>query len=258
MMRSIASVGNEEDTMAAHFDGRLTWIGHSTFLLETGKGTRILLEGFVDSCPSTPGELKGDGLGDLDLILVSHAHGDHLADVATHQKRTGAKVAGMVELMGWFEAKQGIPGDALIDFNKGGTIEVAGVRVTMVDAKHSSSTPDGTYAGEPAGFVIELENGYRIYHAGDTNVFGDMSLIGELYAPDLALLPIGDHYTMGPREAAKALELLGTKHVIGMHWGTFPPLVGRPTQLRELVAPVGGTVHELQPGEVFTGVAAHA
>jgi L-ascorbate metabolism protein UlaG (beta-lactamase superfamily) len=249
---------HEEDTMATTFDGKLTWVGHGTFLLETGKGTRVLLDAFVDHCPTTPDELKGGGLGSLDLILLSHAHGDHVADVATHQQRTGAKVAGMVELMGWLEAKQGIPGDALIDFNKGGTIEVAGLRITMVDAKHSSSTPDGSYAGEPAGFVIELENGYRIYFAGDTTVFGDMALIGELYAPDLALLPIGDHYTMGPREAAKALELLGTRDVIGMHWGTFPPLVGRPSALRELVAPHGVTVHELQPGETFTGVPAHA
>jgi L-ascorbate metabolism protein UlaG (beta-lactamase superfamily) len=163
----------------------------------------------------------------------------------------------MVELMGWFGSK-GIAQDKLIDFNKGGTIEVAGLRVTMVDAKHSSSAPDGTYVGEPAGFVVELENGYRIYFAGDTTVFGDMALIGELYAPDLALLPIGDHYTMGPREAAKALELLGTKDVIGMHWGTFPPLVGRPVQLRELVAPLGVSVHDLQPGETFTGAAVHA
>jgi L-ascorbate metabolism protein UlaG (beta-lactamase superfamily) len=243
--------------MGATFKGKLTWVGHGTFLLETGSGTRVLLDAFVDSCPTTPDALKGEGLGSLDLILLTHAHGDHVADVASHQSRTGAKVAGMVELMDWLN-QQGIDQDSTIDFNKGGTIEVAGLRITMVDAKHSSSTVDGTYAGEPAGFVIELENGYRIYFAGDTTVFGDMQLIGELYAPDLALLPIGDHYTMGPREAAKALELLGTKDVIGMHWGTFPPLVGRPAALRELVAPHGVTVHELQPGEVFTGVPAHA
>lgn len=242
----------------ATFDGKLTWVGHSTFLLETGGGTRVLLEGFVDSCPTTPDELKGDGLGDLDLILVSHGHGDHVADVVAHQQRTGAQVAGMVELMGWFGSK-GIAKDKLIDFNKGGTIEVAGLRITMVDAKHSASTPDGTYAGEPAGFIIELENGYRIYFAGDTTVFGDMALIGELFAPDLAMLPIGDHYTMGPRLAAKALELLGTKDVIGMHYGTFPPLVGRPSQLRELVATqLDVTVHELQPGGSWSGVAATA
>ncbi|MCB0878890.1 MAG: metal-dependent hydrolase [Thermoleophilia bacterium] len=241
----------------AEFDGTLTWVGHSTFLLETGAGTRVLLEGFVDNCPTTPDSLKGDGLGDLDLILVTHGHVDHVADAAAHSARTGAPIAGMVELMGWF-GRQGVPDDRRIDFNKGGTIEVAGLRITMVDAKHSASAPDGSYAGEPAGFVIELENGYRIYHAGDTTVFGDMALIAELHAPDLALLPIGDHYTMSPRLAAKAVELLRVKHVIGMHWGTFPPLVGRPQQLKELVGASGVTVHELQPGASFTGVAATA
>lgn len=241
--------------MAATFDGTLTWVGHSTFLLETGSGTRVLLEGFVDSCPTTPEQLKGDGLGDLDLILVSHGHADHVADVVAHQQRTGAQVAGIVELMGWF-GSQGIAADKLIDFNKGGTIEFAGLRITMVDAKHTSSTPDGQYAGEAAGFVIELENGYTIYFAGDTTVFGDMHIIGELYSPDLALLPIGGHYTMDPALAAKAIEILHVKHVIGMHWGTFPPLRGRPVELRELVAPLSVHVHELQPGEAFTGVAA--
>ncbi len=236
----------------ATFDGTLTYVGHSTVLIETGAGTRILVEAFVDSCPTTPDALKGDGLGELDLILITHGHVDHNADLVSQQARTGATVAGMVELMGWFGA-QGVPADKLIDFNKGGTIEVAGVRVTMVDAKHSASAPDGSYAGEPAGFVIALENGYRIYHAGDTTVFGDMALIRELHAPDLALLPIGDHYTMGPRLAAKAVELLGVQDVIGIHWGTFPPLVGRPAQLAELVASRGVRVHALEPGGVFTG-----
>jgi L-ascorbate metabolism protein UlaG (beta-lactamase superfamily) len=245
-----------EDEMTA-FDGTLTWVGHSTFLLETGRGTRVLLEGFVDGCPTAPDELKAGGVGALDLILISHGHGDHVGEVVEHQRRTGAQVAGMVELMGWLGG-QGVPSDKLVDFNKGGTVELAGLRITMTDAKHSASAPDGSYAGEPAGFVIELENGYRIYFAGDTCVFGDMALIGELYAPDLAILPIGDHYTMGPLQAAKALELLGTKDVIGMHWGTFPPLVGRPKQLAELVAARGVRVHALQPGESFTGVAATA
>ena len=240
------------------FDGTLTWVGHSTFLLETGSGARILLDGFVDSCPTTPAELKGDGLGDLDLILVSHGHVDHVADVVAHQQRTGAQVAGMVELMGWFGA-QGVAADKLIDFNKGGTIEpLPGIRITMVDAKHSSSTPDGAYAGEPAGFVLELENGYTIYYAGDTTVFGDMHIIGELYQPNLAMLPIGGRYTMDPRLAAKALEILHVHDVIGMHWGTFPPLTGRPSELRELVAQHSIHVHELQPGESWTGVAATA
>jgi L-ascorbate metabolism protein UlaG (beta-lactamase superfamily) len=245
------------DDATRTFDGTLTWVGHSTFLLETGRGTRVLLEGFVDGCPTTPEELKGDGLADVVAVPVREQDQVQVAETVEHQRRTGAQVAGMVELMGWLDG-QGVPKDKLVDFNKGGTVELAGLRVTMTDAKHSASAPDGSYAGEPAGFVIELENGYRIYFAGDTCVFGDMALIGELYAPDLAILPIGDHYTMGPVQAAKALELLRTRDVIGMHWGTFPPLVGRPQQLRELVAPLGVTVHDLQPGESFTGVAATA
>jgi len=232
--------------MSATFDGTLTWIGHGTFLLETG-GKRILIDGFVDSCPTTPEALKGAGLGALDAILVTHGHVDHVADVVSQQARTAATVAGMVELMGWFEA-QGIDRAELVDFNKGGTIEIAGVRVTMTDAKHSSSTPDGAYAGEPAGFVIELANGFTIYHSGDTTVFGDMALIGELHEPDLAILCIGDHYTMGPKLAAKAIELLGVRHVLGGHYGTFPPLIGRPEGLRGMVAAHGVTVYELEPG----------
>lgn len=240
--------------MGATFSGELTWVGHSTFLLVTPGGRRVLIEGFVDSCPTTPDELKGEGLGELDAILVTHGHGDHVADVAAHATRTGATVAGMVELIGWF-GKNGVPEGQLLDFNKGGTVEVAGLKVTMVDAKHSSSTPDGACAGEPAGFVIELEDGFRLYHAGDTMLFGDMALIGELWSPSLALLPIGGHYTMDPRQAAKACELLGASDVIGMHWGTFPPLTGRPEQLRGLVGE-GVRVHALEPGDVFAGVRA--
>lgn len=228
----------------------ITWLGHSTFLVESAAGTRILLEGFVDSCPTCPERFHGDGLGHLDLILITHGHADHCADAAAHQQRTGAVMAGMVELMGWL-GRNGANADKLIDFNKGGTITVGGIKVTMTDAAHSASAPDGSYAGEPAGFVIELEDGYRIYHAGDTCVFGDMALIGELYQPDLAMLPIGDHYTMDPRGAAKAVELLGVREVLGMHYGTFPPLTGRPAHVRELVGD-GVTVHELQPGGTLT------
>jgi L-ascorbate metabolism protein UlaG (beta-lactamase superfamily) len=237
--------------MSSNFAGRLTWVGHPTFLLVTPGGKRILLDCFVDSCPTSPEHLRGEGLGDLDLILITHGHGDHLADVGAHQQRTGAQVGAIVEIGDWLTA-QGVPEDRVIGFNKGGTIEpLDGIKVTMVHAQHSSSLPDGSYGGEAAGYVLELEDGYRIYHAGDTNVFGDMRIIGDLYRPDLAILPIGGHYTMDPREAAMAVELLGAHDVIGMHWGTFPLLAGTPEQLAELVSELDVTVHPLRPGDTF-------
>jgi L-ascorbate metabolism protein UlaG (beta-lactamase superfamily) len=160
-------------------------------------------------------------------------------------KRFDCPVVALVELRAWL-TKQGLPEDMTQAPNKGGTVEHGGIRITLTDANHSSSTADGTYTGEPAGLVIELEDGYRLYFAGDTNVFGDMQLIGRIYRPDIAVLPIGDHFTMGPREAAVALELLGVKRCVPCHWGTFPLLSGTPAQLREL-AP-GVEIVDVEPG----------
>jgi L-ascorbate metabolism protein UlaG (beta-lactamase superfamily) len=236
--------------MTPQLDGTLTWLGHATFCLDTG-GKRVLLEAFTKSCPTCPEEWHAPE--NVDAILLTHAHADHVADVAD-LARGGATVACMIDLAEGWVKRQGIADDKLVSFNKGGTVEVAGLKVTMVNAHHSSTAPDGSAAGEPAGFVIELANGYRIYHAGDTNVFGDMSLIGELYRPDLALLPIGGHYTMDPREAAKAVELLGVREVVPMHYGTWPVLAGTPDELRSLVGD-GVTVHALQPGESLGALA---
>jgi L-ascorbate metabolism protein UlaG (beta-lactamase superfamily) len=182
----------------------------------------------------------------VDVIALTHGHGDHVGDTVTLAQRHSAPVVAMNELAAWLSSN-GVE-DGAIGFNKGGTVEVEGVKFTMTNAFHSSAAPDGTYVGEPAGIVLTAENGTRIYFAGDTCVFGDMALIGRLYVPDVAVLPIGDHYTMGPGEAAVALELLGTKRCVPCHFGTFPVLTGTPAELAKL-APAGVVVEQIEPGD---------
>lgn len=232
--------------MSKDLNGSVTWLGHSAFLIESVNAKRILVDPFLDGNPKYPG---GVDLDSIDAVLVTHGHSDHVGDTITIAKH-GATVVAQVELASILEGV-GVPASSLVAMNKGGTAEVHGIGVTMVNAFHSTSYEGAEYpiyAGEAAGYVITLEDGYVIYHAGDTMIFGDMKLIGELWRPDLALLPIGGFYTMDPRQAGHALGLLGASDVIGMHWGTFPPLVGTPAQLREY-APATCTVHELRPGE---------
>jgi L-ascorbate metabolism protein UlaG (beta-lactamase superfamily) len=234
---------------------KLTWIGHASFILDTPGGKRALIDPWMTGNPVAPESLHDPG--DVDLILLSHGHSDHTGDVVRLAKeKSPAAVMCMIEL-GDFLASKGV--ENIIGGNKGGTLTAEGVSVTLTHAFHSSSygEEDGTivYTGEPAGLIITLENGYRIYFAGDTTVFGDMALIGELYKPDLAMLPIGDFFTMGPMEAAKAVELLGVKHVLGMHYGTFPLLTGTPQGLRDELAKRGlgeVVVEELKPGETLS------
>jgi L-ascorbate metabolism protein UlaG (beta-lactamase superfamily) len=234
---------------------KLTWIGHASFILDTPGGKRALIDPWMTGNPVAPESLHDPG--DVDLILLSHGHSDHTGDVVRLAKeKSPAAVMCMIEL-GDFLGSKGV--ENIVGGNKGGTLSAEGVSVTLTHAFHSSSygEEDGTivYTGEPAGLIITLENGYRIYFAGDTTVFGDMALIGELYQPDLAMLPIGDFFTMGPMEAAKAVELLGVKHVLGMHYGTFPLLTGTPQGLRDELAKRGladVVVEELKPGETLS------
>jgi L-ascorbate metabolism protein UlaG (beta-lactamase superfamily) len=180
------------------------------------------------------------------VIALTHGHGDHAGDAADLGKRFSAQLVAMNELAYVLEEQHGYPNASAGGMNKGGTVEVDGVRFTLTHAFHSSSL-EGVYTGEPAGLVVALEDGITLYFAGDTTVFGDMQLIGRIYGPDLAVLPIGDHYTMGPREAAVALELLGVKRCVPCHWGTFPLLTGTPEALRDL-APAGVEIVDLEPG----------
>ena len=220
----------------------LTWLGHAAFRMDTSGGKRIYVDPFLNGNPKCPeGEVEPER---VDAILITHGHGDHYGDSVGLAATFGCTVVAPVELADWLQG-QGV--ESVRDPNKGGTVELDGVKVTLTHAQHSSSTNDGTYAGEPCGLVVELEDGFTLYFAGDTNVFGDMALIARIYAPDLAVLPIGDHYTMGPREAAVALELLGVKRCVPCHYGTFPILTGTPEQLREL-AP-GVEILALEPGE---------
>jgi L-ascorbate metabolism protein UlaG (beta-lactamase superfamily) len=224
----------------------ITWFGHSTFLLGTPGGTRVLLDPWFTSNPSCPEAMKKPPKADV--ILVSHGHFDHMEDLLLAARDSGTPVVAIFELCDWL-GRKGIQNAS--PMNKGGSQTIAGVRVAMTDARHSSGYVDNgqmVYMGEPAGYVITLEDGRAIYYAGDTCLFGDMRLIGEMYKPEIAFLPIGDRFTMDPAAAAKACEFLGVRQVVPMHWGTFPLLTGTPAELRKLV-PRAVEVLELKPGE---------
>ena len=201
--------------------GRITFYGHSAFRIETRNGAVIWIDPWLEN-PSSPGKVEEEP----DLVLITHAHGDHLGNAVELSRSPKTEVVAIHEIQQHLLA-QGLPN--VTGMNIGGTYRTRGLGITMVPAVHSSSIQEGrrlVYGGEAAGFVIALEDGLPIYHAGDTALFGDMALIGEMYRPEIAILPIGDHYVMGPKEAARAAKLVAARTVIPMHYGSFPVLTG--------------------------------
>ena len=228
---------------------RITWLGHATVLIQTAKGTNILVDPFIEHNPKYP---QGFALpSKIHFILLTHGHGDHISDAVPVATKHDSKVVAIYELADYIGGK-GVK--ETIGMNLGGAVELDDVTAIMVDAKHSAAAQDekgSHYVGVATGFVMEVAGGPVLYHAGDTCVFGDMQLIRELYKPTVAMLPIGGFYTMGPKEAALACKLLAPKTVLPIHWGTFPPLKGTPEELAALVEPEVNVVR-WKPGEEFT------
>jgi L-ascorbate metabolism protein UlaG (beta-lactamase superfamily) len=225
----------------------VTWLGHGSFRIDSPEGKRIYLDPWLEGNPRIPeSELQPER---CDIIAITHGHFDHVAAVGQLSEAFSPPIVAIHELGQYFDA-QGIPGGADHAMGMGGTQTIQDISFTLVRSVHSSSTPDGAYAGEAGGFVIKFENGTTVYASGDTDVHSDMALIKQLHAPETAILSIGDHYTMGPKGARLALELLGVTRCIPGHWGTFPVLHGAPTALRELAPDVD--IADLEPGDAVT------
>jgi L-ascorbate metabolism protein UlaG (beta-lactamase superfamily) len=227
---------------------RITWLGHATVLIQTAKGTNILIDPFIVDNPRYPKDFKLPSK--IHFVLLTHGHGDHISDVVPVAEKHDSTVVAIYELADYV-SKQGV--EKTIGMNLGGTVQLEEVAASMVEAKHSSGAQDqhGThYVGIAAGYVLTIPDSPVVYHAGDTAVFGDMKLIGEFYHPEVALLPIGGHFTMGPKEAALASRFLGAKTILPLHFGTFPPLKGTPGELATLID-AGVRVVQWSPGDTF-------
>jgi L-ascorbate metabolism protein UlaG (beta-lactamase superfamily) len=235
--------------MSASKPTRITWLGHATVLVQTPAGANVLIDPFIEHNPKYPKDFPLPSK--IHTILLTHGHGDHMADVVPVAKRHGSTVVAIHELAAYVAGK-GV--ENTIGMNLGGSVQIEDVMASMVDARHSSGAEDeqGThYVGVAAGFVLTIAEGPVLYHSGDTAVFGDMELIRDLYQPKIAMFPIGGHYTMGPKEAALAVRFLAPQVVLPLHFGTFPPLKGTPEQLAALVDSSVQVV-AWKPGEEFS------
>jgi len=224
----------------------ITWLGHASFELRLPSGQVILMDPWIDGNPAYP---KTHSIKRVDTICISHGHFDHIHDTVPLAKRFSPEVVAIFETCNWLESK-GVKNTR--PMNKGGSQKAGAVTITMTHAVHSCGILDDgkvIYGGEAAGYVVRLPDGRAFYFAGDTNVFSDMQLIEQLYHPELAFLPIGDLYTMSPREAAVACRLLKVQKVVPMHFGTFPALTGRPDELSRLISDLATEVWPLEPGK---------
>lgn len=227
---------------------RVTWLGHATVLIQTAKGTNVLIDPFIAQNPKYPKDYVLPEI--IHYILLTHGHGDHISDAVPVAAKHGSTVVAIFELAAYIAGKGAAN---TIGMNLGGTVQLGDVAATMVEAKHSAAAEDeaGThYTGVATGFVLTVTDGPVLYHSGDTNVFGDMKLIAQLYHPEIAMLPIGGYYTMGPREAALASRFLEPKMILPLHYGTFPPLKGTPEELASLIDPAIQVVR-WTPGETI-------
>jgi L-ascorbate metabolism protein UlaG (beta-lactamase superfamily) len=225
---------------------QITWLGHGTFQFRLNSGQTILMDPWLDGNPAHP---KGHVIERVDTICISHGHFDHIHDAVPLAKKFDPEVVAIFETAHWLESK-GVAKTR--PMNKGGSQKIGDVTITMTHAVHSCGILDDgkiIYGGEAAGYVLRLPDDRALYFAGDTNVFSDMELIQQLYRPELVFLPIGDLFTMSPREAALACRMLRPARVIPMHFGTFPPLTGRPEQLRERIAGLETEIWALEPGK---------
>ena len=226
----------------------IKWLGHAGFQITSGKGKIIIIDPWLTDNPLAP--CKAEDITKADFVLVTHDHFDHIADAAQIVKATGATLIGMPETVGRLKEEAGVPDSQIVfgaGMNIGGTVSSDGIAITMVQAFHSSQT------GSPAGYLIKLEDGYTVYHAGDTGIFSSMKLLGELFHINLALLPIGGVFTMDPKQASLAAKLLGTETVIPIHYKTFPILEQDSSSFAEIMGKEasGIEVVVLDPGQEY-------